>query len=105
MELPSTQPGFWKIAKGPGESGWYFLCNCPCGCQYPDIVPLEKDGEEPTRPAWMVTWGWDGNLQRPTIHGSFKRNVPCKIHFSLTDGIYIHHGDGAPLAPNVWKPA
>lgn len=103
MELPSDQPGFWKIFKGPAGSGWYFLCNCPCGCKYPDIVPLEKAGEH-TRPKWMTFWDWDGNLQAPTITGSFlRKGTPCKIHFSLTKGVYIHHGDGAPFAPDLWK--
>lgn len=110
MELPSGQPGFWKILKGPGGSGWYFLCNCPCGCPYLDTVPIEGPGEtaraeRQKRNPVFVYWGWDGNLQRPTIEGSFKRNTPCKIHFSLINGVYIHHGDGAPLHPDCWKPS
>jgi hypothetical protein len=103
-QLPSSQPGFWKIYRGPANSGWYFACNCPCGCQYPDIVPIEKAGEH-TRGPNQVFWEWDGNLQAPTLSPSFKRHTPCAIHFNLTKGIYIAHADGAPLSPHIWKPA
>jgi hypothetical protein len=102
QQLPSTQPGFWKIFEGPVNSGWYFQCNCPCGCQYPDIVCLEKVGEN-RRTNREVFWTWDGNLQAPTITPSLKRHVPCGIHFNLTAGVYIAHADGAPLAPDCWK--
>lgn len=102
-ELKSTQPGYFEIFLGPAGSGWYFLCNCPCGCPYLDIVPLELGGEHEHQIKDGV-WDWDGDLERPTISPSFKRNgTPCKVHFNLNAGVYTIHPDGAPGAPNLYR--
>ncbi len=94
---------------GAGGSGWYFVYNCPCGCQYPDMVPIELNGETERaerhqRTPEFVYWEWDGNLTHPTLSPSLRRTgTPCKIHFNVTQGIYINHGDGAPNAPDVYR--
>lgn len=99
--LENDQPGFFKIFEGTGDSGWYFACNCPCGCKYPDSVPLHKAGGAPS--PWEKHWEWDGNFTHPTITPSFKRHTPCGVHFNLTRGVYQIHGDGAPAAPNIFS--
>jgi hypothetical protein len=99
--IASNQPGYFEILEGAGDSGWYFRCRCPCGCQYPDIVPLQRMGDSPNRSG--VYWVWDGNLSHPTITPSFRRHTPCRVHFSLTRGIYEIHPDGAPGAPNLYQ--
>jgi hypothetical protein len=105
MELPSRQPGFWKIFQGPLNSGWYYAYNCPCGCKYPGINRLMKAGEPPSSAlVASVSWDWDGNLQAPTLTPSFKRHTPCATHFEFKNGIYICHPDGAPKHPNCWRP-
>lgn len=100
-ELPSKQPGYFQIFLGPADSGWYFLCNCPCGCEHLDIVPIELKGEN----TWHRDgWAWDGNLARPTLTPSLRRTgTPCKIHFNVTEGAYVIHSDGAPAAPDVYR--
>lgn len=100
-ELQSNQPGYFEIFEGEGGSGWYFICQCPCGCKYPDIVPLQKAGDPPR--AVEPYWRWDGNMTHPTITPSFKRHTPCGVHFDLTAGIYTVHGDGAPTALNIYQ--
>ena len=107
MELASRQPGYFQIVLGWGHSGWYFFCNCPCGCPYPDAVPLELKGEteraeRAKRSPGFKYWDWDGDLERPTITPSFKRRIPCGIHFNVTRGRYVNHGDGAPTAPDCY---
>jgi len=99
-QLASDQPGYFEIFEGAGDSGWYFMCNCPCGCKYPDIVPLEKAGE--SRHSGKH-WGWDGNLTHPTITPSFERHTPCGVHFNLNAGVYTIHGDGAPGAADIYR--
>jgi Family of unknown function (DUF6527) len=101
VELPSTQPGYFQIFLGPADSGWYFQCNCPCGCKYGDIVPIELEGED----TWHRTgWHWDGDLERPTLTPSLRRTgTACKIHFNVTKGQYIIHPDGAPAAQNIYR--
>lgn len=101
-QLASDQPGYFEIFEDAGGSGWYFLCNCPCGCKYPDIVPLHRAGGPP-RSFPSVFWEWDGNLERPTITPSFKRHTPCGVHFNLNAGIYTIHADGAPGAANLYR--
>lgn len=101
-QLKSDQPGYFEIWKGAGESGWYFACNCPCGCRYPDSVPLDKAGEPP-KGGPGNRWQWDGNLTHPTITPSFKRHTPCGIHFNLNAGVYTVHSDGAPAATNIYR--
>jgi hypothetical protein len=101
MELPSDQPGYFQIFLGAGKSGWYFQCNCPCGCRYPDLVPIELKGENKRG---GKHWEWDGDLTHPTLSPSLRRTgTACKIHFNVTKGVYINHGDGAPNAPNVYR--
>lgn len=99
MELPNTQPGYFQIFIGPAGSGWYFLYNCPCGCGTDEIVPLELQGED----TWHRDgWRWDGDLERPTLMPSLRRNTPCKVHFNVTQGCYIIHADGTPAAPDCY---
>lgn len=105
--LPSRQPGYFQIVIGAGGSGWYFECNCPCGCPYLDCVPIQLEGEtdreeRAKRNPEFVFWKWDGNLSHPTLTPSLRRNVPCKIHFNVTAGRYHNHGDGAPNAPDCY---
>lgn len=107
-ELASSQPGYFQIVLGAGGSGWYFLCNCPCGCPYTDCVPIELKGEthradRAKRNPEFHYWEWDGNLSHPTLTPSLRRRgTPCKIHFNVTAGRYVNHGDGAPNAPDVY---
>jgi Family of unknown function (DUF6527) len=96
-ELASPQPGYFEIFQGPEPCGWYLCFNCPCGCPYLDIVPLDL-GE--ARGAHR--WGWDGNKTHPTISGSFKRHTPCAAHFFLKAGRFEFLGDGAPKAANCY---
>jgi hypothetical protein len=100
-DLKSDQPGYFQIVLGAGGSGWYFFCNCPCGCKYPDSVALELKGEH-TRHGNHF-WHWDGNLSHPTLTPSFKRHTPCGVHFNLNAGVYTVHPDGAPAHPNVYR--
>lgn len=100
--IPSSQPGAFHIFLGAWDSGWYFKCNCPCGCKFPDIVPLHRAGDPPLNPIHKF-WEWDGNMTHPTITPSFKRHTPCGVHFNLTKGVYIIHGDGAPGAANIYR--
>ena len=110
MELPSDQPGYFQIFIGPMGSGWYFLFNCPCGCGTPGIVPIELQGEtsrtefEQRHPS-AIFWRWDGDLERPTLSPSLRRNIACKVHFNVEKGKYTIHPDGAPAAPNCFTAA
>jgi hypothetical protein len=99
IELKSDQPGYFEIWENP-PGNWGFACNCPCGCKFPDFVPLRKKGDPPRTDKH---WEWDGNLTRPTITPSFKRHTPCGIHFNLNAGVYLVHADGAPAAANVYR--
>lgn len=99
--LQTKQPGAFIIFEGEAGSGWYFQCNCPCGCKYPDIVPLDKAGDPPRPPG--VRWQWDGNLTHPTITPSFKRHTPCGVHFTIAAGVYTVCEDGSPAAPDLYR--
>lgn len=73
-----------------------------------DCVPIELKGETERkefekRVPGAVYWDWDGDLERPTLTPSLRRmGTPCKIHFNVTAGRYVNHGDGAPNAPDVY---
>ena len=60
IQLKSNQPGYFEIFKGAGDSGWYFACNCPCGCPYMDVVLLHKHGDPPINPI-HTHWEWEGD--------------------------------------------
>ncbi len=101
MELPSTQPGYFQIFLGPVKSGWYFQANCPCGCGNQIFVGLDQDGD--TKKTSSHRWGWNGDLERPTLTPSLRRTHSCKMHFNLNAGVYTIHSDGAPAAPNLYR--
>jgi len=103
-KLKSDQPGYFEIFEGDGDSGWYFACKCPCGCQYDDIVPIYRVGVA-QKHVHNVAWQWDGDLQKPTLVPSFKRHTPCGIHFNITGGKHVRHDDPgtAQLASNVYQ--
>jgi hypothetical protein len=100
INLASEQPGYFQIILGRG--GWYFECNCPCGCGQRIIVPVDMKGEA-QHGQGSHRWGWDGNLEAPTLTPSLKQMNGCKVHFNLNAGVYTVHSDGAPAAPNVYR--
>jgi len=101
VQLTSQQPGYFQIFLGPMNSGWYFQANCPCGCGNNVFVSLDMKGD-PARPG-THRWGWDGDLERPTLTPSLRRTDTCKAHFNLDAGVYTIHADGAPAAPNLYR--
>lgn len=98
-ELKSDQPGYFEIFEGAGDSGWYFVWNCPCGCGKVNSIPLVKVGVD----HGTHTWEWDGNFAQATITPSVRELGGCKSHFNLTKGVYQIHADGAPAAPNIYQ--
>lgn len=99
IPLANTQPGYFEWRSDP-LAGTYLYFNCPCGCPYLDSVRVIRKGE--THPHDHC-WDWDGDPTRPTLSPSLKRNVPCKFHGYLERGVWRSCGDGAPLAPDVFR--
>jgi len=56
-------------------------CGCPCGCG-------AHHGARFTGPG---AWGWDGNVDKPTVTGSFGM-YPSFRNESTRDGKYHWHG-------------
>lgn len=69
----------------------------------PEVDYVYSGAEKAERVPGFKYWEWDGDLERPTITPSFKRRIPCGIHFNLTAGVYTIHADGAPAAANVYR--
>jgi hypothetical protein len=101
-ELASQQPGYWSLRRYVDRDVMleYLVFNCPCGCRYGDCVRLIRQNE--LKPH-EVSWHWNGSLDRPTLQPSLRRNVPCKWHGFLIDGVWSACADGAPLAPNIYR--
>lgn len=66
-----------------GEEGyeWTAIFVCPCGCC--ELVRLNLlRGDD--RPTWRVS---DDRQRIVTIHPSVWRNIGCKSHFTIRDGL------------------
>lgn len=56
--------------------------NCPCGCGTIAVLPfLAVQLNQPT-------WGWDGNVEHPTLRPSIFLSRSCLWHGALDEGIW-----------------
>lgn len=81
----SKEAGAFCVFEGPMESGWYFAFTCPCGCGDQDIIPIKKGPQENAG----HRWGWDGNVEAPTLTPSIQRNTPCQWHGYMRAGKFV----------------
>lgn len=90
---PSDVPiGTFDIEGGPGHGvggyPWAFghiIFVCPNGRRCGGLigpVPHEKDADHQ-----CYTWGWDGNLEKPTLTPSFNCVGGCGWHGHITAGV------------------
>lgn len=63
-----------------GEPGDYWMAcmRCPCGCGETISVSMTKNAKP--------RWGFEGSLERPSLHPSIWRKTGCKSHFFLRNG-------------------
>jgi hypothetical protein len=100
-QLNNEQPGYFEFRHGgPDRGGSRIFFNCPCGCKYPDSVPI-RTKDQPR--VWPVDWIWNGNEKLPTLAPSLRRHTACGFHGWLTDGAWRAENDGAPLAANIYQ--
>ncbi len=79
-ELPDhLDPGTVYVA---GENGhvWFAAMICPCGCGETLYMNLQQD----RRPCWRLTVDQRGAV---TLHPSVWRQVGCRSHFFLRQGV------------------
>jgi hypothetical protein len=100
-----NQAGAFIIEERPadkdGKRRGYLTYMCPCGCGDPGTLPIVYP---PNTARDTHTWGWDGNMERPTLDPSIRRTVKCKFHGWLRVGVWSSAGDGAPVSPDCWRP-
>lgn len=95
IEVRKCFPDESKLPILPGEMHVYleneiaqgvnFLC--PCGCGHETYTPVTQDEKEPHH--WQFSRGPNG----PTLSPSIRWLSGCKVHFNITDGKVIIHGD------------
>jgi len=79
-------------AKSPGEFWWSgdppkrLTFVCPSGCGSIGGVMVAKDMAD--RDGKHPVWGWNGDLDRPTVTPSIQFLSGCKWHGFLTDGVF-----------------
>ena len=61
------------------------LFTCPCGCGVVRTVPVKIVFPWPG-PSPDGAWGWDGNLESPTLVPSLQIAEGCRWHGYLTNG-------------------
>ena len=84
------QPGdfcFWHIAED-GQSA-FMAFKCPCGADQcrkrtHDSIPVRVGAPQPDQ----HNWGWDGNLDAPTLTPSIHRTGDCGWHGHLQAGMW-----------------
>ncbi|TLD71359.1 hypothetical protein FEM03_07460 [Phragmitibacter flavus] len=80
---------------GEAADEWAAAFICPCGCGELIMLNLLRQSG---RPIWTVSAGKDGIA---TLHPSVWRNVGCKSHFIMRDGVIIWCGTGHPPLHDV----
>lgn len=77
----------WRDQAKPGDFFWVaehriFWFLCPCGSGELTSIMVTEPGE-PSIPGF---WGWDGNLDHPTLTPSILRRTACGWHGFMTAG-------------------
>jgi len=103
MKILSTQAGYFEIDVH-AFAGAYLHFMCPCGCDshggHCSTIPLDPPGQQRTH-GLAVTWGWDGEIERPTIIGSILQRAPCAFHGYLRAGVWESCGDGGRVGAPI----
>ena len=83
MNTPARRVLSFEEMTQPGDFMWSetrMTFVCPCGCGSHGGVAVGGD------PAKHPIWGWDKNLDKPTITPSIRFLSGCQWHGYLTDG-------------------
>lgn len=83
MKSPGDFMYHTSVGSGDAETGILFCC--PCGCGTPGSVQFANTPWcDPTKPKWT----FNGNREKPTLTPSIQRNIGCRWHGYLTDGVF-----------------
>ena len=99
--LQDMPPGYFEVRKACNGGTSYIAFRCPCGCGGFFNLPIHT-AQQRISDNIGCSWEWNGHLRLPTLHPSI-RNLQCKFHGFLTDGVWSACEDGTPKAPNCWR--
>lgn len=68
----------------PGEKSGITMV-CPCGCGTQHYLPFRG---APYTTDLGPAWGWDGNVEAPTLSPSVRMLTPCAWHGYLRAGFW-----------------
>lgn len=81
-ELPDAVTRGQFFVVGEDSYSWCAAMVCPCGCGETLQMSLLQEG----RPRWTFEEHNDGT---PTLHPSVWRQVGCRSHFFLRNGVVV----------------
>jgi hypothetical protein len=100
--LEGKPPGYYNLIEYVADDQvprFSIEANCPCPCGEQFWLPLRSHEEPPDG----HNWSWNGDKAQPTLSPSIRRIGGCAFHGYLQGGVWSSAGDGAPLAPGVYR--